>query len=223
MADYDFDLITFDCYGTLIDWEKGIAGAFQSEALRQGKSLDAEAIISAYHGEEVAVETEAYRPYREVLAETAKRAAARLGLQIPHDRAEFLADSLPDWQPFSDTNDALERLARRFELGILSNIDDDLLQATRRHFTVQFDLIVTAAQVKSYKPASAHFLEARQRAGGKRWLHAAQSYFHDVAPASRLGVATASINRKDERAHTQGPQPTFELRNLTGLADLLGV
>jgi 2-haloalkanoic acid dehalogenase type II len=220
--EHDFDLITFDCYGTLIDWEQGIVNAFQSEAARHGISADATGIISAYHDQEPVVETEKYTPYREVLAETARRVAARLGLEIPPDRASFLADSLPDWQPFADTNAALERLASRFKLGILSNIDDDLLARTRRHFTVDFDLIVTAAQVKSYKPADGHFVEARRRMGEMRWLHAAQSYFHDVVPASRLGIPVAWVNRKGERADEQGPQPDFEVRNLAELADLMG-
>ena len=220
MIEHDFDLVTFDCYGTLIDWEQGIINAFQSEAARQGAHLNAADIIAAYHNLEPAVETEKYTPYREVLAETAQRVAAQVGLQIPKTRAGFLADSLPDWQPFPDTNAALERLASRARLGILSNIDDDLLAATRRHFTVDFDLIVTAAQVKSYKPADGHFLEARRRMKDERWLHAAQSYFHDVVPASRLNIPVAWVNRKGERADEQGPQPDFEVRNLTELADL---
>jgi 2-haloacid dehalogenase/putative hydrolase of the HAD superfamily len=220
MIEHDFDLITFDCYGTLIDWEQGIINAFQSEAAHQGISIGAAEIIAAYQDHEHVVETENYTPYREVLAETAHRVAARLGFKIPPDRAGFLADSLPDWQPFADTNAALERLASRFKLGILSNIDDDLLAATRRHFTVDFDLIVTAAQVKSYKPAYAHFIEARRRMDEKRWLHAAQSYFHDVVPANRLGITVAWVNRKSESADEQGPQPDFEVRNMAELADL---
>lgn len=219
--DRNFDLITFDCYGTLIDWEQGIINAFQSEAARQGVQLNAGDIIAAYHDHEHLVQTANYTPYREVLAETAQRVAARLGLQIPNGRAGFLADSLPDWQPFPDTNAALERLAGRAELGLLSNIDDDQLATTRRHFTVDFDLVVTAAQVKSYKPADNHFLEARRRMGERRWLHAAQSYFHDVVPARRLNIPVAWVNRKGERVKEQGPQPDFEVRNLAELADLL--
>ncbi|MGA9769147.1 MAG: HAD family hydrolase [Blastocatellia bacterium] len=220
MLEQDFDLVTFDCYGTLIDWEQGIISAFKSEAAHQGVQINDADIIAAYHDHEHVVETEKYTPYREVLAETAQRVAARLGLPVSPDRAGFLADSLPDWQPFPDTNAALEKLASGFRLGILSNIDDELLEATRRHFTVDFDLVVTAAQVKSYKPADAHFLEARRRMGEKRWLHAAQSYFHDVVPAKRLNIPVAWVNRKGERADEQGPQPDFEVRNLTELSDL---
>jgi 2-haloacid dehalogenase/putative hydrolase of the HAD superfamily len=223
MSGHDFEIITFDCYGTLIDWEGGITSAFQQEAARAGIALDTNMIIAAYHHAEPEVESVAYLPYRDVLAETARRVADELRIVIAPERANFLADSLPHWIPFPDTNAALERLAQRFQLGILSNIDDDLLAATRQHFTVDFDLIVTAQQVRSYKPGFAHFNEAKTRMGDKRWLHAAQSYFHDVVPASKLGVPSAWVNRKHERADAGGPQPDFEVSNLTELADLLGV
>jgi len=218
-----FDLITFDCFGTLIDWEQGIVAAFQREAARAGKAIDRAAIIAAYHSEEPAVEFESYRPYRDVLTKTARRVAARLGLEIAPERAAFLVESLPDWQPFADTNAALERLVKRYRLGILSNVDDDLLEATRKHFSVRFDLIITAEQVGSYKPAHGHFVEAQWRAAGARWLHAAQSYFHDVVPARALEIPVAWVNRKHEKPDAGGPLPDMEVRNLAELADRLGV
>ena len=218
-----FDLITFDCYGTLIDWEKGIVAAFQREAARAGKQFDDSAIIAAYHSEEPAVEFESYRPYSDVLTKTARRVAARLGLPIAPERAAFLVESLPDWPPFADTNAALERLVKRYRLGILSNVDDSLLEATRKHFRVRFDLIITAEQVGSYKPAHGHFIEARWRAAGARWLHAAQSYFHDIVPARALDIPVAWVNRKHERPDPGGPLPDIEVKSLTELADRLGV
>ena len=220
--DKQFDIITFDCYGTLIDWEGGMVNAFMSETARDGVSLAADQIISAYMAVEPSVEAGAYQPYREVLAETARRVAARLGWNLSSERAGFLATSLPDWKPFEDTNPALERLSRHYRLGILSNIDDDLLAATRRHFTVAFDLIVTAQQVKSYKPGLAHFNAALARAEGKRLLHAAQSYFHDVVPASELEIPVVWVNRNGNRPESGGPLPTHEVRDLTELADLVG-
>jgi 2-haloacid dehalogenase/putative hydrolase of the HAD superfamily len=218
-----YDLITFDCYGTLIDWEAGIISAFQSEAAKDHVELRGDQIIGAYAGEEPVVESAPYRSYREVLAETARRVAAKLGWNLPAERDGFLAASLPKWQPFPDTNPALERLARRFKLGILSNIDDDLLTATRKHFTADFDLIVTAQQVKSYKPGLAHFKEAIVRAGEKRLLHAAQSYFHDVVPTRKLGIPVVWINRKGSRVEPAGPVPTYEVRTLAELVNLLDV
>jgi 2-haloalkanoic acid dehalogenase type II len=217
-----FDIITFDCYGTLVDWETGIINAFQSEAAKDGVELNGDQIIAAYGAEEPAVESGRYRLYREVLGEIARRVAARLGWELSADRAGFLAESLPLWKPFPDTNPALERLASRFKLGILSNIDDELLAATRGHFNVDFDLVVTAQQVKSYKPGIAHFEEAMVRAEGKRLLHAAQSYFHDVVPASKLGIPVVWVNRKGSSAEPGGPLPTHEVRDLSQLANLVG-
>lgn len=213
-----YDVITFDCYGTLIDWEGGISEAFIQAASADGVKLDRAAVLQAYAEVEPVVEAETYRSYRAVLTETAKRVAARLGWSIPKERAVFLADSLPRWRPFADTNPALERLvAAGYRLGILSNVDDDLLAGTRRHLTANFDLLVTAQQVGSYKPAHGHFLRARERIGGERWLHAAQSYFHDVVPARALGIPVAWINRKGE-APTGSARPDREFRTLADLA-----
>ncbi len=215
-----YDIITFDCYGTLIDWETGIAGAFMRAVVGTGSRLDPHTVLAAYERIEPVVEAEAYRSYREVLTESARRVARELGWALPEARAGFLAESLPFWIPFSDTNAALERLFKAgYQLGILSNVDDDLLAGTRRHFTVPIDLIVTAQQVGSYKPGDGHFTNARERIGGRRWLHAARSHFHDVTPCKRLGVPVAWINRAGE---TRGePRPDRELASLTELADWL--
>lgn len=216
-----YDVITFDCYGTLIDWERGIRAAFLEAARADGVTLEPAAVLAAYHEVEPVVEAEAYRPYRDVLTETARRVAGKLGWSLGPDRARFLAESLPAWPPFGDTNAALERLAAAgYRLGILSNVDEDLLAATRRHLTVSFDFWVTAEQVGAYKPARRHFEVARARLGGRPWLHAAQSYFHDVAPARALGIPVAWVNRKGEPAGDAG-RPEREFRTLTELADWL--
>jgi len=216
-----WDVVTFDCYGTLIDWDRGIAAAFRAAIAADRVSLDLDRVLAAYHELEPVVQAETFRSYRDVLTETARRVAARLGWALPEARARFLPESLPGWTPFADTNAALERLGRAgCRLGILSNVDDDLLAGTRRHFTAAFDpeLIITAQQVRSYKPAAAHFETARARLGGQRWLHAAQSYFHDVVPARNLGIPVAWINRKGETP----PQPSgavAEFRTLGEFAD----
>ena len=215
-----YDIITFDCYGTLIDWESGIAGAFTRAVVGTGSRLDPHTVLAAYERIEPAVQAEEYRSYREVLTESARRVARQLDWPLPEARAGFLAESLPLWIPFPDTNAALERLFRAgYQLGILSNVDDDLLAETRKHFTVPFDLIVTAQQVRSYKPADGHFVTARERIGGRRWLHAAQSHFHDVTPARRNRIPTAWINRASEPRRE--PRPDRELSTLTELADWL--
>jgi 2-haloalkanoic acid dehalogenase type II len=216
-----FDIVTFDCYGTLIDWDAGISNAFIAAAAEDGVVLDREQILCAYESVEPVVESEEYQPYRDVLTEGVLRVSSALGWNVTRDRATFLASSLPRWTPFADTNAALERLrAAGYQLGILSNIDDDLFAATRKHFTVDFDLIITAQQVRSYKPARGHFVAAKGRIGDARWLHAAQSNFHDIVPANAMGVTTAWVNRRAETP-LPGGTPTYEVPHMTGLADRL--
>ena len=199
-----FDFITFDCYGTLIDWRSGIEASFSRMARSAGVVVDGARILGEYARFERQIERQSYRPYREVLREASALVAASLVLPIPLAESGFLADSLPDWLPFDDTNAALERLrAAGIGLGILSNVDDDLLVETRKHFTVDFDLIITAQQVRSYKPGEAHFLAARRVIEPARWLHAGQSYFHDMIPTRGLGIPNAWINRHHEQAGAQ--------------------
>lgn len=216
-----YEVITFDCYGTLIDWEAGIGAWFDAAAAEEGRRLERRKVLAAYAEIEPVVEAERYRSYRDVLTETALRVARRLDWPLTPARARGLAESLPQWMPFPDTNPALERLAAAgHRLGILSNVDDDLLAATRRHLSVPFEILVTAEQVHSYKPAPGHFEEARRRIGGRRWLHAAQSAFHDVLPCRALGIPVAWINRKAEPARPD-IRPDFEVGTLAGLADHL--
>lgn len=196
----DYDVITFDCYGTLIDWETGICRAIGSAAQASGVSLVCADIVRAYHEVEPEVEAGPYRSYRQVLRETTLGVSRRLSWALARQDAHLLADSLPDWPAFDDTGQLLVRLrAVGVRLGILSNVDDDLLQGTLTRFPVEFDLLVTAEQVGSYKPAHRHFLKAREVIGPARWLHVAQSYFHDVAPACELGIPVAWVNRKSEQ------------------------
>ncbi len=220
-----YEIITFDCYGTLVDWEGGISGAFLEAAAQDGLKLERQAVLQAYGEIEPIVEAETYRSYREVLGETARRIAERFGWPITKNRASFLAESLSGWRPFPDTNAALERLAASgLKFGILSNVDDDLLAGTLKRFTVDFELVVTAQQVRSYKPAFEHFQEARKRldaAGMTGWLHAAQSYFHDVVPAAALGIPVAWINRKGE-APSGEARPDKEFSTLADLAEWSG-
>ncbi|KPK81742.1 MAG: hypothetical protein AMS25_05145 [Gemmatimonas sp. SM23_52] len=219
-----WDTVTFDCYGTLVDWETGIAQAFLTAAAADGLALEPAEVISAYHVVEPKVEAGPYRPYRDVLAETALRVAERLGWPLTPGRAGFMVNSLPDWPVFPDTRPALERIKSRFKIAILSNIDDDLLAATLQRIGVDFDWAVTARQTRSYKPAPGHFHEAIRKVGGQRQrlLHAAQSLFHDVRPACELGLSVVWVNRKAE-ARDEGLRPLCDVADLTGLADWLGV
>ncbi|MEO8216530.1 MAG: HAD family hydrolase [Acidobacteriota bacterium] len=216
-----FDIITFDCYGTLIDWETGLSDAFQVAAGEAGHGLAKEAIIKAYHEVEPVVEGESYLPYRDVLSETARRVARTFGWTLNDAQTGLLADSLAVWMPFADTNTALERLkGAGYRLGILSNVDNDLLAGTLRHFTVPFDLVITAQQVHSYKPELGHFVAARKAIGESRWLHAAQSYFHDVVPAAAMKIPVAWINRTSQPPLGEA-RADFEFSDLTGFAEQL--
>ena len=181
-------------------------------------------LLELYQEEEKRIEGQMpYRKYREVLALAASSAARKFGKTIPEKLSTVLAEQLPSWSPFPDTNPAIERLATEYTLGILSNVDNDLLAGTLKHFTVPFDLVVTAERVRSYKPGTEHFEEARRIIGADRgWLHVAASLYHDIEPASRLGINTAWINRKNspEGKRLKGTI-VRETKNLTQLADWL--
>ena len=216
-----YDIITFDCYGTLVDWEGGISAAFMEAAAEDGLRLGREEILAAHAEIEPQVQAESFRTYRDVLTETARRMALGFGWAIDPPRAGFLAESLSGWRVFDDTNAALRRLRDAgCRFGILSNVDDDLLCGTLRQFDAGIELIVTAQQVRSYKPAQAHFVTAREAIGEDRWLHAAQSWFHDIVPATRLGIPTAWINRNRQAPREDG-RPKYEFFDLAGLADRL--
>lgn len=215
-----FDIITFDCYGTLIDWRGGIADAFAEAALVAHRTVDRGEILRLHAAIETEVQREGYRLYRDVLTEVAVRIARRIGWDLSKSNARFLAESVQDWRPFPDTNEALHTLKMDgYRLGILSNVDNDLLARTRRHFDIEFDLLVTAEDVHAYKPAPAHFAAARQLIGGNRWLHAAQSWFHDIEPAAALNVTTVWINRLHEEPGCAGT--TGIVPDLSGLVDWL--
>ncbi len=215
-----FEVVTFDCYGTLVDWEGGIRAAFEDLAERAEADFDVESAVELHAEIEPVVEAERFRSYRQVLDETAARIARRLGFEIPAGREHFLSARLQSWPPFSDTREALRRLSRAgLRLGILSNVDDDLLAATRRRLGVEFEFLVTAEQVGSYKPSPGHFLEARRRIGDRPWLHVAQSLFHDIAPADELGLPAVWINRKREASRPD--LALAELPDLTRFADWL--
>jgi 2-haloalkanoic acid dehalogenase type II len=192
-------VLTFDCYGTLIDWESGISDACIRTAAKDGVTLDRETVLRIHAEVEPQIQSAGFKPYRDVLREVAIGIANRSGWKLAEGRASFLPDSLPSWKPFPDTNAALEQLRKQgHRLGILSNVDNDLLAGTLLHFVVPFAFLVTAQDLGSYKPALDHFERAKEIAGGEEWVHVAQSYFHDVEPAAAFGVPVVWINRKGE-------------------------
>jgi 2-haloacid dehalogenase len=186
--------VSFDCYGTLVDWDRGIAAAMEQVAPGRGAELR-----GLYEAVEADIEAERpFRRYREVLAEGLRRSARAAGIELPDAAGEALAASMPDWPVFADVGPALEALRRAgHRLAVLSNVDPDLFAATRARLPVDIDMVVTAAEVKSYKPGPAHFQRFRELTGAEpaRWVHAARSWFHDIEPAHRLGVRSIWVNR----------------------------
>jgi len=208
---------TFDCYGTLIDWERGIGDALS--ALWPG--ADKSVLLGRYHQAEPRIQEGSARPYREVLRAALIEVGRAEGREVPAGRADSLAESLPEWPAFPEVPPALRELQRRgWKLGILSNTDPDLLAASIQIIGVRPDLAVTASEAHSYKPANGHWLVFRKLSGADpaRHVHVAASLFHDVAPAAQLGIPAVWINRLGERSDLQR---AAELPDLSTLPDIL--
>jgi 2-haloacid dehalogenase len=223
--DFDrFKAITFDCYGTLIDWETGLLSALRRilEAHGQSQALTDRQILDIYGELEPKLQIP-YRRYRQVLAEVARGFGERLGFQLVNGQAESLAESLKSWQPFPDTRAALAKLQTRYKLAIISNTDDDLFAATEKHLGIKFDQVITAEQAKAYKPSAMPFRLAMERLGLSREsvLHAGQSVYHDVLPAKLLGITTVLVHRRGFGATrpTEG-QPDLKVPDMQTLAEL---
>jgi 2-haloacid dehalogenase len=209
---------TFDCYGTLIDWNGGIL----RELERLFGVQDAPRLLERYHELEPEIEQEdGSLPYRAVLTEALVRLAEEDGLSIPEGESDALARSLPDWEPFPEVHDALAELRQRgWSLVILSNTDRDLIEASMRRIGVPFEFAIVAGEIGSYKPAHAHWEQFFEKTTADRdqHVHVAASLFHDVAPARELGLKSVWINRLEEEAD---PKPDRELRDLSELPDTL--
>jgi 2-haloacid dehalogenase len=223
-----FTVLTFDCYGTLIDWEAGILAALKPILRSRGVSVPDRELLELYAELESQIEAEAYRPYREVLSEVVRRLGKRLGFMASRDEAESLPASLGAWEPFADTVPALRQLARRYELAVVSNVDDDLFARTAPRLGVRLHALITAEQARAYKPSLAMFRLALDRLGRpiSEILHVAQSLYHDVAPARALGLATVWVNRRGRKrgAGATAPsdaRPDLKVPDLATLARLI--
>jgi 2-haloacid dehalogenase len=200
---------TFDCYGTLIDWNGGIRG----ELVRVFGEERADELLHRYHELEPQLEADGKRSYREVLTEAMRELGA------PAGEEDALARSLPEWTPFPEVPDALrEARANGWKLAILSNTDRDFIDASQEHIGVPFELAIVASEIGSYKPALGHWQAFEREVGRPPDVHVAASLFHDIAPANELGLRSIWINRLDEQP---GPQPTRELPDLTQLPKAL--
>jgi 2-haloacid dehalogenase len=200
----DFDVLTFDCYGTLIDWEAGLLAALRGPLSAHGVEAPDEALLEAYARHEAELEAGPYLPYRQVLAGALAAMLRHFGEEPSDAELAAFGDSVADWPAFPDSPAALERLHERFRLGVITNCDDDLFAASEAKLGLGFDWVVTAQQAKRYKPNPRGFELMFERVGipPSRILHVAQSLFHDHVPAKRLGLSTVWVDRR-------GAQPGF--------------
>ena len=210
VLDYSrFEALTFDCYGTLIDWETGILAGLRGSLAAQGISPPDDELLEAFGRAEAEIEAGLYRRYREVLATSLAGVCRAYGITPSPEEAAAFGGSVVDWPAFPDSHAALARLKTRFRLGVITNCDDDLFAASNRRLGVEFDWVVTAQGVGSYKPDPRNFLAAFARIGlpRDRILHVAQSLFHDHVPAKRLGLSTVWIDRRQGRQGSGATPP----------------
>jgi 2-haloacid dehalogenase len=221
-----FQWLSFDCYGTLIDWETGLLGYLRPLLESKSHALSDAEILNLYSELEPLAQSGHYRCYREVLAQVVRDFARELHFSVSTDDANGLAESIRNWQPFADTVPALRRLQSRYKLAVISNIDDDLFAYTSPKLAICFDAVVTAQQVHSYKPSFNNFeaLLRRFEIQREELLHVAESLYHDVVPAHALEIATVWVNRRQgkEAAATKlvKAHPDLEVPDVGKLAEL---
>jgi 2-haloacid dehalogenase len=223
-----FQILTFDCYGTLIDWETGIFGALRPILQAHGKLLTDSDLLGLYGEFEAEAEAGPYQSYREVLGSVVRKFGDHLGFVPSAEETHTLASSLPNWQPWPDTVASLRKLQEHYRLAIISNIDDDLFAQTRKLLEVDFAHVITAQKAACYKPGQAIFDRALAEIGisPSRILHVGQSIYHDVRPAQALGFSTVWVNRPSPRKNVGAVRraegaPDLEVRDMNSLADIL--
>jgi 2-haloacid dehalogenase len=229
MIDFDsIKVLSFDCYGTLIDWESGIASALRPVLKAREINLSEQQTLELYAELESEIEGDTYITYREVLRRIMQQLGVRYKFSPTKAELNALANSLADWKPFSDTVESLRRFHSRFKLAIISNIDDDLFELTARHLEIEFDWLITAKQVGAYKPSLDVFRFAYDRIGmpKEKMLHVAQSLYHDIAPANRLGQKCVWVNRREHRdgfgaTPRASAQPDLEVSDLKTLVSMI--
>jgi 2-haloalkanoic acid dehalogenase type II len=233
MNEFDrFEVLSFDCYGTLIDWETGIANAMRPWARRHGIDNDDQALIAAHGRHENGVQRDMPSAlYPSILGETLRRVGGELGAEVTEDDATIYGDSVKDWPAFPDSAAALQQLSKKFKLIIVSNIDRGSFAASNTRLGVTFDAIVTAEDVGSYKPHLGHFVRLFteiERLGieRERLLHVAESLFHDHEPAAQLGLPSVWIHRRHDKGGTGATatpagdvNPTWTHKSMAEFAD----
>ncbi|RPI10357.1 MAG: haloacid dehalogenase type II [Zetaproteobacteria bacterium] len=231
MLSFDrFEVLTFDCYGTLIDWETGIWAALHPVLARHRVGVSVDSALELYGALESDAERGPYRDYKSVLRTVLTGFGARLGFAPTPEEMESFVASVKDWPAFPDSPRALQALKTKYRLAIISNIDDDLFAFSALRLQVQCDWVITAHQVKSYKPSLNNFRVAFERIGvpPAKILHVAQSLYHDIAPARELGLSTIWVNRRHGKPGTGATppaqvQPDLEVPDLASLARTIGL
>jgi len=223
-----FSVLSFDCYGTMIDWEAGIFSALRPILGAHNKRVNDVTLLKIYSELELEAEQKEYVSYREVLQAVVRGFGERLGFDPSEEEVCSLPKSLAAWQPFPDTVGALRELKTRYQLAVISNIDDELFAGTAPKLGVKFDHVITAQQALCYKPCKRIFQIARGRFGvaAERWLHVGQSVYHDVIPAQALGIASVWVNRPSPRAEAGATKaaagkPDLEVGSLKELVELV--
>jgi 2-haloacid dehalogenase len=209
-----FDALTFDCYGTLIDWEAGLLAALRPVA---GDAVGDEALLEAFARHESALEAGPYLRYADVLAGCLRALGVEFGFAVTPEQEAAFGRSVADWPAFPDSPAALARLKERFSLGVITNCDDDLFAASNRRLGVEFDWVITAEQARGYKPRTENFELAFERMGlpRERVLHVAQSLYHDHVPAKALGLTSVWIDRRQGRSGGGATPPAAARPDLT--------
>lgn len=205
----NIDVLSFDCYGTLIDWETGLMHALRPFVEAHGITVDEGRLLELYGKLEAAEEQGEYKNYKSVLRAVTQEIGKTLGFSVSETEAGLLVHSLGNWPPFPDTIEALQILKKKYKLAIISNTDDDLFRRTQERLGVSFDWIITAEQVGSYKPSPRNFVHALERigAGPERILHVAQSLYHDIPAARSMGIRTVWIDRRYKKTGSGATLP----------------
>lgn len=227
MADYNqITHLSFDCYGTLIDWKKGVLEALMPLLNNYNLDLSEEELFALFAEADRELTAGKYRSYADILMETMDYIGKKLSVNFLAEDRECLLRSLPDWKAFPDTREALSHLGEYYSLNILSNIDGSLFEETRLELNTRFDRVITSEEVKSYKPAPVHFREAQEQfeCNPLQWLHVAQSIHHDIRPAKSLGIQTVWVNRYAEEVRTDPEEfPDLEVPDLKSLVTILNL
>ena len=224
----NFEILSFDCYGTLIDWENGIIPVLHNLISNHKINITEQKLLEMFAKFESEAEAGEYRKYREIIKQVVKKFGEELGFQPTELELNCLANSIKNWQPFPDTITALQTLKQKYRLAIISNIDNDLFADTVKHLEVEFDFVITAEQTQSYKPAKNNFEFAinKMKIAPEKLLHIAQSIYHDIVPAKGIGLSTIWVNRRQEKKGfgatlPASSKPDLEVPDLKTLVDLM--